>query len=60
MSPPNGAPSFTLPTNLSSLALQRFDKIHSEGKLIYGPSTPEIVQHDGFTVSACPNPQTFF
>ena len=40
-----------LPNGLSSLALERFDKLLSEGKLIYGPSTPETVQHNGFTVS---------
>lgn len=42
--------SFNLPPDLSTLTLQRFDKAHSDGKLIYGPSTSEIVQHEGFTV----------
>ena len=41
---------FALPRNLSTLALERFDELRSNGKLIYGPSTPEVVQHDGFTV----------
>ena len=41
---------FALPQSLSTLALERFDELRSIGKLIYGPSTPEVVQHDGFTV----------
>lgn len=40
---------FGLPQNLSTLAFERFDELHSNGKLHYGPSTPEVVQYDGFT-----------
>lgn len=37
--------------NLYHHALTRFDQLRSQGKLLYEPSQPEKIQHDGFTVS---------
>jgi len=54
MASKNHTTSFNLPSDLSTLTLQRFDKAHADGKLIYGPSTSEIFQHEGFTVNAHP------
>lgn len=37
--------------DLYELALARFDNLLSQGKLLYEPSQPEKLQHNGFTVS---------
>ena len=36
--------------DLYELALARFDNLLSQGKLLYEPSQPEKLQHNGFTV----------
>ncbi|KAG7005069.1 hypothetical protein G7Y79_00022g052900 [Physcia stellaris] len=41
----------SLPSNLTHLALTRFDALHTSGKLNYGPSSPSQVTHNGFLFS---------
>jgi hypothetical protein len=35
---------------LQSLVLEQFDKLVNQGELLYQPSTPELVSHNGFHV----------
>ncbi|OCL06377.1 hypothetical protein AOQ84DRAFT_297103 [Glonium stellatum] len=38
----------SLPKDLDSMALVRFDSLVAKGEILYGPSQPERTEHDGF------------
>jgi hypothetical protein len=40
-----------LPSNLEQVILKQSDQLLADGAILYGPSTPESFDHNGFQVS---------
>ncbi|CAF9917034.1 MAG: hypothetical protein HETSPECPRED_003079 [Heterodermia speciosa] len=49
---PSSSTDISLPNDLATLALARFDSLLASGKLNYGPSTPTTITHNGFLVTS--------
>ncbi|KAF2802702.1 uncharacterized protein BDZ99DRAFT_454376 [Mytilinidion resinicola] len=45
-----GSTKFTLPGDLFESAMDRFDSLVETGEILYSPSEPDRIEHDGFEV----------